>query len=392
VSARGRVVAQVNRVTTNTVQYLHRDHEQSVVEVTSAAGAIVQSLAYDAWGLRRGPANWAPLGSPFGGTQPTERGYTGHEHLDTVELVHMNGRVQDPKLGLFISADPFVQAPYHSQSHNRYAYVWNNPVSMVDPSGFQADCDPPAEKCIEIRLPHDQPGRGLDDFNWGYSPGPEFSEEYIRAYVCLMTTGSACVDDDQNVENTSTLPVSTNADGQTSARLEHEFRSMFTGSDSQYALWPVFATGMLEAPKPGSIVTGSPRDRSLRLLDQQLRLSGDRSFTHTGEAVEGLIWTGVRFAEYGGYGYGTIATGRTAYQLWSTLRRSSAFRPLMLAAPALAADNASLVDDYVMLTARGLKQVPTEIRLAQTTRSVIELEPKVIRLPDVNPNPFALTP
>jgi RHS repeat-associated protein len=142
VSARGRVVAQVNRVSSTnvTVQYLHRDHAGSVVEVTSAAGAIVQSLAYDAWGLRRGPANWAPLGSPFGGTQPTERGYTGHEHLDTVELVHMNGRVQDPKLGLFISADPFVQAPYHSQSHNRYAYVWNNPVSMIDPSGFQT-CD-----------------------------------------------------------------------------------------------------------------------------------------------------------------------------------------------------------------------------------------------------------
>jgi RHS repeat-associated protein len=97
----------------------------------------VQSLAFDAWGLRRNAATWAPLASPFAGTQPTKRGYTGHEHLDNVELVHMNGRVQDPKLGLFISADPLVQAPYHSPSHNRYSYVWNNPASLVDPSGFQ---------------------------------------------------------------------------------------------------------------------------------------------------------------------------------------------------------------------------------------------------------------
>src|SRR5688572_30330010 len=78
VRARERVVAQVNRVdTTNTAQYLHRDHQNSVVEVTNASGAIVQSLAFDAWGLRRDPATWAPLPSPFGGTQPTKRGYTG---------------------------------------------------------------------------------------------------------------------------------------------------------------------------------------------------------------------------------------------------------------------------------------------------------------------------
>jgi RHS repeat-associated protein len=137
VSARGRTIATVSRVgTANTVQYLHRDHQNSVVEVTSSSGTLVQSLAYDAWGLRRNAANWSALGSPFGGPQPTERGYTGHEHLDSVELIHMNGRVQDPKLGRFISADPFVQAPFNPQSLNRYSYVWNNPTSLVDPSGF----------------------------------------------------------------------------------------------------------------------------------------------------------------------------------------------------------------------------------------------------------------
>ena len=66
----------------------------------------------------------------------THRGFTFHEQLDTVDLVHMNGRVYDPTLGRFISADPTVQAPFMSQSLNRYSYVLNNPLSMIDPSGF----------------------------------------------------------------------------------------------------------------------------------------------------------------------------------------------------------------------------------------------------------------
>lgn len=48
----------------------------------------------------------------------------------------MNGRVYDANIGRFISADPFIQAPLMSQSFNRYSYVINNPLSLVDPSGY----------------------------------------------------------------------------------------------------------------------------------------------------------------------------------------------------------------------------------------------------------------
>ena len=48
----------------------------------------------------------------------------------------MNGRIYDPNLGRFLSADPIIQAPYNSQSYNRYSYVMNNPLSMIDPSGY----------------------------------------------------------------------------------------------------------------------------------------------------------------------------------------------------------------------------------------------------------------
>ena len=66
----------------------------------------------------------------------TLRGYTGHEMLDAVSLIHMNGRVYDPDLGRFLSADPVIQFPGYSQGYNRYSYVLNNPLSYTDPSGF----------------------------------------------------------------------------------------------------------------------------------------------------------------------------------------------------------------------------------------------------------------
>ena len=48
----------------------------------------------------------------------------------------MNGRVQDPVLGRFISPDPFVQNPTHSQNYDRFGYTYNNPLSYTDPTGF----------------------------------------------------------------------------------------------------------------------------------------------------------------------------------------------------------------------------------------------------------------
>jgi len=66
----------------------------------------------------------------------TDRGYTFQEQLDNVGLIHLNGRVYDPGIGRFISADPTIPDPYYSQSFNRYSYVYNNPLNATDSSGF----------------------------------------------------------------------------------------------------------------------------------------------------------------------------------------------------------------------------------------------------------------
>src|SRR5262249_52465180 len=77
---RGENPIMVDRLpdTSTTVYFLHRDQQGGVAEVTSESGALLDSLAYDAWGLRRNAATWAPLPDPFGGTHLSERGYTDH--------------------------------------------------------------------------------------------------------------------------------------------------------------------------------------------------------------------------------------------------------------------------------------------------------------------------
>lgn len=48
----------------------------------------------------------------------------------------MNGRVYDPTLGRFISADPVIKEGFSSQNFSRYSYVLNAPNKYTDPSGF----------------------------------------------------------------------------------------------------------------------------------------------------------------------------------------------------------------------------------------------------------------
>jgi RHS repeat-associated protein len=110
----------------------------STDRIVDAAGSPVLTTSFDAFGTRRGPG-WS--GSPTAAdleavARTTRDGFTGHEQLDQLGLVHMGGRVYDPLIGRFMSPDPVVHAPEWSQDLNRYAYAWNNPLSIVDPTGY----------------------------------------------------------------------------------------------------------------------------------------------------------------------------------------------------------------------------------------------------------------
>ncbi|NKB39015.1 MAG: tandem-95 repeat protein [Gammaproteobacteria bacterium] len=116
-------------------KYLHRDHLGSITAVTDVdMGTLtIESLSYDAFGKRRNATTWVGANA---GIPSLDRGYTGHEHLDDVDIIHMNGRIYDPNLGRMLSPDPIVQTPLNSQNWNRYSYVVNNPLKFTDPSGY----------------------------------------------------------------------------------------------------------------------------------------------------------------------------------------------------------------------------------------------------------------
>ena len=81
--------------------------------------------------------------------QNTTHGFTGHEHLDSLELIHMNGRVYDYSIGRFTGVDPVIQFPLNSQSLNPYSYILNNPLSGIDPSGYASCSMDQKKECLE---------------------------------------------------------------------------------------------------------------------------------------------------------------------------------------------------------------------------------------------------
>jgi RHS repeat-associated protein len=129
-------VTGAGNVKAATTRYMHYDPLGSIDMITGPRGEVVDRLSYDPFGARR-PGDWKADGivtlESF-----SNRGFTGHEHIDEIGLIHMNGRVYDAELGRFLSADKYIQAPYNTQSFNRYSYVWNNPLKYTDPSGWMA--------------------------------------------------------------------------------------------------------------------------------------------------------------------------------------------------------------------------------------------------------------
>ncbi|MDD6209954.1 MAG: hypothetical protein PUB21_05040, partial [Bacteroidales bacterium] len=121
----GEVAVSEKTGTTRTLRYVHTDHLGSFRTVTNSDKSVAARYSYDAWGVR----------SLRYGTETTQRGYTGHEHLGEFGLINMNARLYDPVLGRFMGMDPYVQMPDNTQNFNRYSYALNNPLIYTDPSG-----------------------------------------------------------------------------------------------------------------------------------------------------------------------------------------------------------------------------------------------------------------
>ena len=142
-----------NSVTTD-IEYLHNDHLGSIAKITNASGSLIVTLPFETFGARK-DSDWlrntdsTELNTLLAGLKVhTNRGYTGHEHLDRTGFIHMNGRLYEPTIGRFMSPDPIVSAPGYGQSWNRGSYVFNSPLMFTDPSGYRPEIEQYGGRCV----------------------------------------------------------------------------------------------------------------------------------------------------------------------------------------------------------------------------------------------------
>lgn len=131
----GDTVIVTEMDTVSKVEYTHKDHLGSLNAVTDVNGNLMTQLSFGAFGERRSHLDWQmpEMGNPAEST--TTRGYTGQEHIDSLNLIHMNARTYDASVGQMMQADSIIPDINNSQGLNRFAYVYNNPLSYKDPTG-----------------------------------------------------------------------------------------------------------------------------------------------------------------------------------------------------------------------------------------------------------------
>ena len=105
------------------VTYYLADHLGSIVQESSAAGAITFEREYDAWGV-------ATQGAPTSGYA-----FTGRDWDAETGLSFYRARCCSPQSGRWLNEDPIGLA---GGSHLS-AYVSNNPTRLIDPFGLCGD-------------------------------------------------------------------------------------------------------------------------------------------------------------------------------------------------------------------------------------------------------------
>jgi RHS repeat-associated protein len=118
------VVARRNAATGG-IAYLHADHLGGLALVTDAAGAVIDSLRFDPFGVLLERTGADPA-QPFG--------FTGGEP-DSSGLLLLGARWYAPEIGIFLSADPAVQNVTDPLAWCAYCYCRDNPTTLTDPTG-----------------------------------------------------------------------------------------------------------------------------------------------------------------------------------------------------------------------------------------------------------------
>jgi len=198
----GRLVGRfVGKFTTGNVAdhvfFVATDHLGSPTLVFDAAGGVIERYDYHPHGeestysleaadTANGTTDY--MDAYFAPGDPASlllRRFQGRELDSEVGKYDFGARIYDPTLGRFMTADSVVPDSTSSQSWNRYAFVRNNPLAFVDPSGH---ADVPAtagSKDTETVLEqvHGDVGGAPDGYD---TPGLEPVRQFVMNYLNML--------------------------------------------------------------------------------------------------------------------------------------------------------------------------------------------------------------
>lgn len=118
--------------TANPTQYLLYDGHGSTRQLVNTDLSIQDSYSYDGYGVMLGDStNPKPVQ-----TAATNLLYSGEQYDSSMQQYYLRARYYNPSNGLFSCVDPYAGNMQDPQSLHKYAYVHNNPVNGIDPSGL----------------------------------------------------------------------------------------------------------------------------------------------------------------------------------------------------------------------------------------------------------------
>ena len=108
------------------MSYYETDGLGTISSLSNSAGSLSQTYTFDSYGNQT--TSSGSLTNPFQ--------FTGREYDTETSLYYSRARYYDPKPGRFLSEDPLA----FGQGVNFYAYVGNNPINLIDPTGLAKCC------------------------------------------------------------------------------------------------------------------------------------------------------------------------------------------------------------------------------------------------------------
>lgn len=128
----------------NNNYYYHANQLGSTIALTDKSGSILERIKYDVYGKHQA---FNPTGEVmYKSAIDNNILFTGREYDMETGLYYFRARTQHPQIGNFMQRDPLL----YFDGLNIYTYVHNNPVILVDPSGYAQKYRAPLQSLEKI--------------------------------------------------------------------------------------------------------------------------------------------------------------------------------------------------------------------------------------------------